>query len=70
MLGIHDTGPRIPANVLNKLGTPFMTTKENGTGLGLPVCYRIAERRGAKIDVKTTPEETTFIISFPTDNIQ
>lgn len=70
VLGVHDIGPGIPAKVLKKLGTPFTTTKENGTGLGLPVCYRIAERHGAKIDVKTSPEGTTFIISFPIDNVQ
>lgn len=65
VLGVHDTGPGIPTNVLNKLGTPFITTKENGTGLGLPVCYRVAERHKATIDVKTSPQGTTFFISFP-----
>jgi PAS domain S-box-containing protein len=70
VLGIRNTGPEIPPAVLRKLGTPFFTTKENGTGLGLPVCYRIAERHRAKIDVRTSPEGTTFIISFPIDNVQ
>lgn len=66
-LSVHDTGIGIPQNVLDKLGTPFLTTKENGTGLGLAVCYRIADHHGAKIDVKTSSEGTTFIISFPTE---
>lgn len=65
VLGVHDTGPGIPTSVLDKLGTPFTTTKENGTGLGLAVCFRIAERHDAKIDVRTSPDGTTFTISFP-----
>ncbi len=62
VLTIRDTGHGIPPEVLEKLGTPFVTTKENGTGLGLPVCYRIVERHGGKIDVKTSPAGTTFTI--------
>ena len=64
VLTIGDTGRGIPKKVLDKLGTPFMTTKENGTGLGLAVCYRIAERHGAKIAVKTSPQGTTFSVLF------
>jgi signal transduction histidine kinase len=64
-LQIRDTGMGIPQNILVRLGTPFLTTKENGTGLGLAVCYRIADRHGAEIDVRTSPAGTTFTISFP-----
>lgn len=49
-----------------KLGTPFLSTKENGTGLGLAVCYRIAERLGAKINVQSSAEGTSFSICFKT----
>ncbi|MCM0761207.1 PAS domain S-box protein [Sporomusa sphaeroides DSM 2875] len=70
VLSVRDRGKGIPQSVLDKLGTPFLTTKDNGTGLGLAVCYRIVKRHGAKIDVETSPAGTTFIISFPTENIQ
>ncbi|MDR3591732.1 MAG: ATP-binding protein [Negativicutes bacterium] len=63
-LSVRDNGPGIPAEVLKRLGTPFLTTKENGVGLGLPVCYQIAARHGAKIDVTTTPKGTTFFVNF------
>jgi len=63
-LSVHDNGTGIPTDVLKNLGKPFVTTKDNGTGLGIPVCYRIAERHGAKIDVKTSPQGTTFTIGF------
>lgn len=51
--------------MLDNLGTPFLTTKENGTGLGLAVCYRIAARHKATIKVDTGPQGTTFWVTFP-----
>lgn len=64
ILSVEDTGTGIPIEIIDKLGTPFLTTKEQGTGLGLAVCYRIANRHGAKIQIKTGSTGTTFIISF------
>ena len=64
VLAVADTGQGIPKYLLNKLGKPFLTTKEGGTGLGLPVCYRVAERHGANIDINTSPQGTTFSIHF------
>lgn len=64
VLTVQDSGCGIPAQLMDKLGTPFLTTKDNGTGLGLPVCYRIADRHGAKIDVDTGSNGTTFTIVF------
>lgn len=65
VLFIQDQGTGIPAEMLPKLGTPFLTTKENGTGLGLPICFSIADRHKAKIDVKTGSTGTTFLVKFP-----
>jgi signal transduction histidine kinase len=65
VLSIKDQGNGIPPEVLEKLGTPFFTTKEKGTGLGLPVCYRIAERHNARVEIKTGKRGTTFMVSFP-----
>jgi signal transduction histidine kinase len=64
ILSVKDSGLGIPTEVLDKIGTPFMTTKEQGTGLGLAVCYRVAHRHGAKIDVSTGATGTTFTIKF------
>jgi len=64
ILEISDTGKGIPQELVNKLGTPFLTTKQNGTGLGLAVVYRVAQRHGAKIDIDTSEEGTTFRIVF------
>jgi signal transduction histidine kinase len=65
VLSVKDTGPGIPPEIYEKLGTPFLTTKDQGTGLGLPVCYRIAERHWAKLEVETGPTGTEFIFKIP-----
>ncbi len=69
VLEIQDTGTGIPEEILSEIGTPFITTKERGTGLGLSVCYKVAERHGAKIVVKSSPEGTIFSVKFPVPQI-
>lgn len=64
VLAVQDRGTGIAEEVMDRLGSPFVTTKDNGTGLGLPVCYRIAERHGATINVKTSPQGTTVSVLF------
>lgn len=64
VLAVQDDGKGIAQEVLEKIGTPFYTTKEYGTGLGLAVCYSIAARHKAKIDIETGPTGTTFFVRF------
>lgn len=64
VLAIQDEGEGIQPDVLEKIGTPFFTTKDNGTGLGMGICYAIAARHNAKIEIKTGPKGTTFFIKF------
>lgn len=64
-LFIKDQGHGIAPEIQNKLGTPFLTTKDSGTGLGLAVCYSIAVRHDAIIDYETGLSGTTFYIRFP-----
>lgn len=49
---ISDTGPGIPAGMLNSIFNPFFTTRQNGTGLGLPICNRIVTNHGGRIRVR------------------
>lgn len=65
VLSVRDEGTGINPEHISKIGTPFFTTKESGTGLGLPLCYSIAERHNAQIEVKTSPYGTTFLVRFP-----
>lgn len=67
VLAVRDTGGGIPAAIAGRIGTPFVTTKDNGTGLGLPVCYRIAYRHGARLEFTSGKEGTTFFVKFGMD---
>lgn len=64
VLAISDQGLGISPKIMEKLGTPFLTTKDTGTSLGLPICYRIASRHNASIEVETSPGGTTFKVKF------
>ena len=65
VLEIEDEGCGIPKENLKKLGTPFFTTKDNGTGLGLATCYKIVESHNAKIHINSSSSGTIFCILFP-----
>jgi PAS domain S-box-containing protein len=64
ILAVQDEGAGISKEVYEKLGTPFLTTKNDGTGLGLSVCYSIANRHNAKIKAETSSAGTTFYVVF------
>lgn len=65
VLSVRDEGTGINPEHISKLGTPFFTTKESGTGLGLSMCYNIAYRHNAQIEVETGSDGTTFLVRFP-----
>ncbi|XID92520.1 ATP-binding protein [Paenibacillaceae bacterium WGS1546] len=63
---IRDEGPGIGEDQLAKMGQPFYTTKEKGTGLGLMVSYKIVDNHQGKIDVKSElGKGTLFEIMLP-----
>jgi len=62
----RDSGVGIPAGDLKNLFIPFFTTKEKGTGLGLPISQRIIENHGGTIEVRSQPGEgATFTVLLP-----
>ncbi|MER2059569.1 MAG: ATP-binding protein [Niallia sp.] len=66
---IKDNGKGIPNEIKNKLGEPFYTTKEKGTGLGLVICYNIIAEHKGEIDfISEDGAGTTFIIRLPLAN--
>lgn len=65
VLMVGDEGPGIQLEIMDKIGVPFFTTKEEATGLGLPVCYSIAARHNAYIKVDTSDHGTRFYVYFP-----
>jgi signal transduction histidine kinase len=72
-IGITDNGTGIHPENMDKLFTPFFTTKEigKGTGLGLPIIYGIVKMHKGDISVKSNhdptagPTGTTFTITIP-----
>lgn len=65
-ISIKDEGYGIPEEKLKKLGQPFYTTKERGTGLGLMVSYRIIEEHQGTIKVESeVGKGTVFHVYLP-----
>jgi two-component system sensor histidine kinase AtoS len=63
---ISDTGKGISEASLEKLFTPFFTTKTKGTGLGLSICKRLVEQHGGSINVYSQIGcGTSFAITLP-----
>lgn len=66
VIDVIDTGPGIPAELRERLFTPFFTTKARGTGLGLATVRRIAEAHGGQVTIlETSPAGTTVRVSLP-----
>lgn len=62
-IAVRDTGRGINKEDMENIFKPFFTTKEKGTGLGLPICQRIITKHGGHIEVKSNPGKgTTFYI--------
>lgn len=66
---IEDDGPGIPADIQDKLFSPFFTTKPvgKGTGLGLNISYNIVQKHGGAIKVFSRPGRTRFRVKLPVD---
>ena len=65
---ICDDGPGIPEDIVERIFTPFFTTKPfgEGTGLGLDLAWRIvAEKHGGNLRVQSRPGDPRFIIVLP-----
>jgi len=66
-LVVSDSGLGMSAELLERLGESFFTTKPMGTGLGLSGSYRIVREHGGTVSVHSEPGHgTTFTITFPT----
>ena len=65
-IAFSDSGPGIPAEVREKIFTPFFTTKVRGSGLGLPTAKRLIEAHRGQISIACPPGGgTTVTIHLP-----
>jgi len=63
---IVDNGPGMEKSVLENVFNPFFTTKEQGTGLGLAVAYKIVEAHDGRIEIESEPGQgALFRIILP-----
>jgi predicted CoA-binding protein/signal transduction histidine kinase len=64
---IEDNGPGIPQAIVEKIFSPFFTTKPvgKGTGLGLNTSYNIVQKHGGAIKVYSRPGKTVFQVRLP-----
>jgi signal transduction histidine kinase len=68
LISFLDSGPGIPKEVIDKLFTPFFTTKENGagTGLGLNISRDIIRKHGGSLEAGNRPDGgAAFVIRLP-----
>ena len=66
MLSVADTGRGFPREIMDGGARPFMTTREQGTGLGLPIARGIVERHGGTFALENPPEGgARVILTFP-----
>ena len=55
-VAVHDYGPGIPTEQVDRIFEPFYTTKSNGLGMGLAVCKSIITDHGGHIWAEKNPE--------------
>jgi two-component system, NtrC family, nitrogen regulation sensor histidine kinase GlnL len=62
---VHDTGGGVPQDLLPLLFDPFITTKQNGSGLGLALVAKLVRDHGGVVECDSQPRRTTFRIMLP-----
>ncbi|WP_339227860.1 ATP-binding protein [Oceanobacillus sp. FSL K6-2867] len=69
IISVKDEGCGIATDILHKLGEPFFTTKQSGTGLGLLITKQILEAHHAHLEIKQNPTKgSTFQLIFTDAN--
>ncbi|RZO71998.1 MAG: PAS domain-containing sensor histidine kinase [OM182 bacterium] len=70
LIEVHDNGPGIPSDLIDRIFFPMISGKENGSGLGLAISQNIISQHGGTIQVVSVPGNTTFSIFLPFSQAQ
>ncbi|MDH3266281.1 MAG: nitrogen regulation protein NR(II) [Gammaproteobacteria bacterium] len=62
---IEDDGPGIPADMQDSIFYPLVTSRPEGTGLGLPAAQELLSRHGGLIEFESRPGRTVFFVRIP-----
>lgn len=62
---IEDNGGGMSSDTVNNVGTPFFTTKEKGSGLGVLICRTIAENMGGRFEIKNNDKGCVVKVELP-----
>jgi two-component system sporulation sensor kinase B len=69
IINLNDTGIGMTAEQIKRLGTPYYSTKEKGTGLGTMVSFGIIKKMNGKIEITSEPGKgTEYKLIFPSSS--
>jgi two-component system nitrogen regulation sensor histidine kinase GlnL len=67
LIEIEDDGPGIPPDLQDSVFYPLVTSRPEGTGLGLPAAQELLSRHGGLIEFESRPGRTVFMVHIPLD---
>jgi nitrogen fixation/metabolism regulation signal transduction histidine kinase len=65
IIEVINNGPTIPPDLAQQIFIPFFSTKEGGSGIGLPVSRQIMRLHGGSLTLNTSAANTTFVLRLP-----
>ena len=66
---VEDDGPGIPTDLQASIFYPLVTSRPEGTGLGLPAAQELISRHGGLIEFESRPGRTLFVVRIPLEQV-